>query len=134
MNIPRWVLVWFVLFLIVAAAFFTYLGSELRRQYFALAPLNRTLALSRHPTLDRTAHVYIKNAAAGVSVHAFVYEGAPDWVSYGHDLGQIGTAPSMQAAVASFGVIQWTNAGLTIGPGSATDPVVLTKQQIESSR
>ena len=77
------------------------------------------------------AEVYLEPAANGYSVRGRV------WIAHGgdyyHDLGQLGTVTTPAEAVARWGSIQWSDTGLTIGPGNP-NPFVFTRAQLESHR
>lgn len=104
------------------------------RANFGAAPIERTVAMASHPTLPRTAQVYIARIDAGYSVRCWVYVGEPDWISYGDDVGEIGVATSFHDAAKRFGAIRWTVEGMRVGQGLPDDPVVLTPDRITSYR
>ena len=61
------------------------------------------------------AYVFLEPALTGYRVRARVAIGRGNGMF--HDCGEIGQSPSHEDAVARFGTIEWSAAGLGIGPG-----------------
>lgn len=126
-------LVFMVIFVVVAVVCLD-IGWRLRGRLVGVAPLERTIAMSTHPDIPKTVHVYWVPTSVGVEVRGFVYEGGVGIVNYGHDLGALGQAAGEQAAARQFGIIRWTSEGLRIGAGTAADRIVLTPADVQSLR
>ena len=77
------------------------------------------------------AEVYLVPTADRYSVRGRVWIGRGG--GYFHDLGELGTVTQSEDAVVKWGKIEWSDAGLTIGPG-APNPVVIPRAKLESHR
>src|SRR5262245_17695046 len=104
------------------------------------APVSRTIAVTwgdgRFGRAFYGAHVFVLEGEVDgqLAVHAVVYIDRPDrFVSYQHDCGEIGRVASWADAVSKFGTIRWSQEGLRIRDGSATD-YVLGRAELENHR
>ncbi len=81
------------------------------------------------------ALVYVEPQSSGYSVRAKVYLGRDNigrGTSYIHDCGQLGTASTHAEAVAQWGAIAWSEAGLRIG--NSANNYFLARDQLENHR
>lgn len=81
------------------------------------------------------ALVYLEPQSSGYSVRANVYIGQGNigrGTSYIHDCGQLSTVKTHAEAVAQWGAIAWSEAGLRIG--NSTSGYFLARDQLENHR
>ena len=81
------------------------------------------------------ALVYLEPQSSGYSTRAKVYIGRDNigrGTSYIHDCGQLGTVKTHAEAVARWGAIAWSEAGLRLGNGS--NGYFLARNQLENHR
>ncbi|MBD2108323.1 hypothetical protein [Nodosilinea sp. FACHB-13] len=81
------------------------------------------------------ALVYLEPQSSGYAVRAKVYIGRDNigrGTSYIHDCGQLGTVKTHAEAVAQWGAIAWSEAGLRIG--TSANGYFLARNRLENHR
>jgi hypothetical protein len=101
------------------------------------ADIQRVVAISwgdgRYGEAFYGAHVYLEPRDDGYAVQARVYVGrSTGWLTYSHDIGELGRVASAQEAVARWGEVQWSAEGLRLGKGEGS--YFLPRAEFENHR